>query len=76
MTTKPSGTNTDTNEIFRNVGDEGDVPDEVIEGGGGGHYAFSHHLLSDVLGQDGRLGDVKVQTSIFFEDVLDIRSLL
>ncbi len=64
----------DTNKSFGNEGGEGDVAVEGSEGWDGIDDAscfIEHNLLGDALGND-RLGDVKIQSNIFFEDVLEI----
>ena len=47
----------------------------MIEGGDGGDdvlYRIESSLLVDTLGEDGGLGDVKLQVSIFLKDTFQI----
>jgi hypothetical protein len=69
----------DTNETKRNEGGEGEAPAEGSEGGGGGDDDLHHikrSLLGEALGEDDRLGDIKVKSRIRFEDVLQVRQNL
>jgi hypothetical protein len=58
---------TDTNETFRTERDENNVPDKVSQCGGCLYDVLRHikgSLLGDSLGEDGGLGDVKIQDRV------------
>jgi hypothetical protein len=57
-----SNSHTDTNETFRTAWDSSCDVLRRIKGS----------LLGDALGEDGGLGDVKLQASILFEDMLEL----
>ena len=59
---------TDTNETFRTERGENNVPTEVSQRGGTCDDVLRHikgRLSGDTLGEDGGLGDVKLQVSVF-----------
>ena len=63
---------TDTNKTFRTERSEENIRAKVNEGGAGVDDVVRRieSLLGDELGEDGGLGDVKLQTSIFLKDAL------
>jgi hypothetical protein len=61
---------TDTNETFRAERNEGDIIAKLSQGRAVVDDAvcgIKHSLLCNALGKDGGLGDIKLQTCIFFE---------
>ena len=68
-----TNSHTDTNETFRTERGEENVSAEVSQRGGSLYDVLRHiegRLVGDALGEDGNLGDVKLQASIFLEDTL------
>ncbi len=66
---------TDTNETFRTERGEENVSAEVSQRGGSLYDLLRHiegSLVGDALGEDGGLGDVKLQASILLEDMLEL----
>jgi hypothetical protein len=66
---------TDTNETFRTERGEENVSAEVNQRGGSLYDVVRHiegSLVGDALGEDGGLGDVKLQASILLEDMLEL----
>jgi len=66
---------TDTNETFNTERDENNVPAEVSQRGGCLYDVLRRikgSLLGDALGEDGGLGDVKLQASILLEDMPEL----
>ena len=68
----------DTNETIRTERDEDNIPSEVHQCGTVTYYfecRIKNFLMCDSLGDDRGLGNIKLQSIIFFEDPFWLRSV-